>query len=90
MSGLLTKNPCVDDCSFDKRKVCKSCGRTKTEKKTWKSLSKQEKHAVWLRILETHADPGRKRGRDLLARYEKVRRKATGADRAAPPTAPGE
>lgn len=71
MSGLLTRNPCIDDCEF-KKKVCKGCGRTKAEKKGWKQLSKAEKHAVWLRILDTHANPKKKKGRQLLARYEKA------------------
>lgn len=80
MSGLLTKNPCIDDCTF-KKKVCKGCGRTKSEEKNWKHLSKQEKHAVWLRILETHGTSEKKQGRQLLERYEKALARA---QRAAP------
>ncbi len=76
MSGLLTKNPCVDVCDFDKNKLCKACGRTKAEEKGWKKLSPQEKHAVWLRILETHAKPDSKKGRKLLARHEHAKARA--------------
>lgn len=71
MSGYLTRSPCIDDCEF-KKKVCKGCGRTKAEKKGWKQLSKAEKHAVWQRILHSHANPEKKKGRRLLARYEKA------------------
>ena len=78
MSGLLTRNPCIDDCDFKKR-ICKGCGRTKAEKKSWKQLSAAEKHAVWLRILETHGRRDKK-GRALLQRYEKA---AKGAARVA-------
>lgn len=75
MSGLLTKNPCIDVCDF-KKGVCKGCGRTKAEEKHWKALSAAERHRVWLRILESHASPNKKKGRKLLARYEKVKRSA--------------
>ncbi|MCS3903704.1 putative Fe-S protein YdhL (DUF1289 family) [Methylohalomonas lacus] len=74
MYELLTKNPCIDICEFNKKNICKACGRTKAEKKGWKNLSKQEKHAVWLRILETHASGDKKKARKLRARYEKVSR----------------
>jgi predicted Fe-S protein YdhL (DUF1289 family) len=88
MTGLLTKNPCIDDCSF-KKGVCKGCGRTSREKKGWKHLDKQEKHAIWLRILATHAKADKKKGRQLLERYEKAQRqaarKAGASDEAAPP-----
>ena len=73
---LLTKNPCIDICEFNKKKVCKACGRTKQEKKEWKNLSKQEKHQIWLRILETHARGNKKKARKLRERYDKVRRSA--------------
>lgn len=64
--------------------------------KGWKNLSKQEKHAVWLRIRETHASGDRKKARKLRARYEKVSRvsgyrQATGQpDQAANDPAPGQ
>jgi len=74
---LLTKNPCIDICEFNKKKVCKACGRTKQEKKQWKEMSKQDKHQVWLRILETHARGDKKKARKLRERYEKVRRLAS-------------
>ena len=77
MYVLLTKNPCIDICKFNKKNVCKACGRTKKEKEDWKNLSKEEKHAVWLRILETHASGEKKKARKLRKRYEKVRRSAT-------------
>lgn len=74
---LLTKNPCIDICKFNKKKICKACGRTQQEKKQWKEMSKQDKHQVWLRILETHAQGNKKKARKLRKRYEKVRRSAT-------------
>lgn len=73
---LLTKNPCIDICEFNKKKICKACGRTKQEKKQWQEMSKQDKHQVWLRILETHARGDKKKARKLRERYEKVRRSA--------------
>ncbi len=73
---LLTKNPCIDICEFNKKKICKACGRTKQEKKEWKNLSREDKHQVWLRILETHARGDKKKARKLRERYEKVRRSA--------------
>lgn len=71
MSAYLTRNPCIDDCEF-KKKVCKGCGRTKAEEKGWKKMTAQEKHAVWLRILDSHARPDKKKGRKLRARHEKA------------------
>jgi predicted Fe-S protein YdhL (DUF1289 family) len=87
MTGLLTKNPCIDDCDF-KKGTCKGCGRSKDEKKQWKHLSAREKHAVWLRILDSHANPGKKKGRQLLERYEKAQKAA--AKKAAPVPASGD
>lgn len=79
MSGLLTKNPCVDVCEF-KKKVCKACGRTKAEDKNWKHLSHREKHAVWMRIMDSHGQGDKKKARLLRARYEKALKSARPAE----------
>lgn len=76
VSGHLTKSPCVDVCKFDKHKHCKACGRTKAEKKHWKDLAAAEKHAIWERILRTHASGRGKKARLLRERYERVSRSA--------------
>lgn len=76
MYELLTKNPCIDICEFNRKGICKACGRTKAEKKGWKSLDPHERHAVWLRILESHGQGDKKKARKLRARYEKVRSSA--------------
>ena len=73
---LLTKNPCIDICEFNKKMVCKACGRTKQEKRNWKNLGKKDKHAVWLRILQTHAQGDKKKARKLRERYERIHRSA--------------
>ena len=71
MSDYLTKNPCIDICKF-RAGVCRACGRTKAEKKSWKSLPKAQRHAIWERILESHGAGNGKRAGALRKRYEKV------------------
>ncbi|MGB1838030.1 DUF1289 domain-containing protein, partial [Marinobacter adhaerens] len=39
----VTKKPCIDVCEFNKKAICKACGRTRQEKKEWKQLSPEEK-----------------------------------------------
>jgi hypothetical protein len=54
MGKLKTKNPCTDVCKYDQEKVCKGCGRTRTEVKDWKSFSDERKDAINRRVRETH------------------------------------
>ncbi|UEM21421.1 DUF1289 domain-containing protein [Skermanella mucosa] len=54
MAKLKTRNPCTDVCKYDSDKVCKGCGRTRTEVKAWKSFSDEEKDAINRRVRETH------------------------------------
>lgn len=71
----VTKKPCIDICKFNKKDVCKACGRTKEEKKEWKKLSDHEKQAIWSRILESHGSGKGKNPKALRALYEKAREK---------------
>jgi uncharacterized protein len=54
MGKLKTKNPCIDICKYDSDKVCKGCGRTRTEVKDWKSFSDEKKDAINRRVRKTH------------------------------------
>ncbi|MEX0951916.1 MAG: DUF1289 domain-containing protein [Gammaproteobacteria bacterium] len=72
MPALWTRNPCIDICKFNKKNICKACGRTKAEKKNWKDLSAGEKHAVWERILVSHGSSDKKKSRKLRARHDKI------------------
>jgi predicted Fe-S protein YdhL (DUF1289 family) len=56
MAKLKTKNPCVDVCKYDDDKICKGCGRSRTEVKHWKSFSDEEKDTINRRVRVTHAD----------------------------------
>jgi predicted Fe-S protein YdhL (DUF1289 family) len=75
MSEFITKKPCIDMCDFNKHQVCKACGRTHAEKKSWKQLSAQEKQLVWSRILQTHGSGGSKAAKALKALYHKAEKK---------------
>lgn len=74
----VTKKPCIDICEFDKKAICKACGRTRQEKKEWKQLSAGEKQAIWERILASHGTGKGKHPRALRELYEKGRRKGAG------------
>lgn len=76
MSDLLTKNPCIDICKFDSHGLCLGCGRTKQEKKSWNKLDDQEKHAIWLRILDTHTPKKKKAAKKLKKKRKKAEAKA--------------
>ncbi|HKK55782.1 DUF1289 domain-containing protein [Marinobacter sp.] len=71
----ITKKPCIDICEFNKKSVCKACGRTRQEKKDWKQLAPAEKQAIWTRILESHGSGKGKHPRALRDLYEKARQK---------------
>lgn len=71
----VTKKPCIDVCEFDKKAVCRACGRTRQEKKNWKQLAPDEKQAIWTRILESHGSARGKHPRALRDLYEKARQK---------------
>lgn len=76
MYELLTKNPCIDVCEFNKKNICKACGRTKQEKKEWKRLDAETRHEIWLRILKTHGNSDKRKARKLHERYKKARQAA--------------
>jgi len=71
----VTKKPCIDICEFNKKEICKACGRTRQEKKQWKQLSPEEKQAIWTRILESHGSGKGKQPRALRELYEKAKQK---------------
>tara|TARA_B100002003_G_C14142271_1_gene549190 strand:- start:1673 stop:2002 length:330 start_codon:yes stop_codon:yes gene_type:complete len=71
----VTKKPCIDVCEFNKKAVCKACGRTREEKKEWKQLSPDQKQAIWTRILESHGSGKGKNPRALRDLYEKAKKK---------------
>ncbi|MCL7945436.1 DUF1289 domain-containing protein [Marinobacter sp. ATCH36] len=71
----VTKKPCIDICEFNKKEICKACGRTGQEKKEWKQLSADEKHAIWTRILDSHGSGKGKNPRALRELFEKAKRK---------------
>ncbi len=75
MSELITKKPCIDMCDFNKHQVCKACGRTHAEKKSWKRLSPEEKQAIWRRILGTHGSGESKAAKALRALYRNADKK---------------
>ena len=43
--------PCVAVCSTTFDDVCRGCGRTVAEVAEWVFMSKEQKDAVWIRIL---------------------------------------
>ena len=71
----VTKKPCIDVCEFNKKAICKACGRTRQEKKEWKQLSPEQKQAIWTRILESHGSGKGKNPRALRELYEKAKKK---------------
>ncbi|MDX1633751.1 MAG: DUF1289 domain-containing protein [Marinobacter sp.] len=71
----VTKKPCIDICEFNKKDICKACGRTYQEKKEWKRLSDDQKQAIWQRILVSHGSGKGKQPRALRALYEKAKHK---------------
>lgn len=75
MSEPITKKPCIDMCDFNRHKVCKACGRTHAEKKSWKQLSAQEKQDIWSRILGTHGSGDGKAAKALRALYRTAEKK---------------
>lgn len=75
MTKPVTKKPCIDECEFNKKDICKACGRTHQEKKEWKRLSAEEKQAIWQRILVSHGSGKGKHPRALRALYEKAKHK---------------
>lgn len=76
MSELITKKPCIDICEFNKQDVCKACGRTHAEKKSWKRLSAKDKQAIWSRVLASHGSGPTKQAKALRALYRKAQEKA--------------
>ena len=72
MTELVTKKPCIDICEFNKRSVCKACGRTREEKKQWKQLTAEEKQRIWNRVLVSHGSGRSKEARALQALYQKA------------------
>jgi predicted Fe-S protein YdhL (DUF1289 family) len=62
MSG--TKDPCISVCKFDDD-ICRGCGRSKREIKSWKKMDKDEKRAVLVesarRLIELKATGRRKK-----------------------------
>lgn len=76
MADFITKKPCIDICEFNKQHVCKACGRTQEEKKSWKRLSDQDKQAIWTRVLQSHGSGSGKEAKALRALYRKAREKA--------------
>jgi len=71
----VTKKPCIDVCEFNKKAICKACGRTRQEKKEWKQLSPEQKQAIWTRILESHGSGKGKNPKALRELYEKAQKK---------------
>lgn len=69
----VTKKPCIDICEFNKKDICKACGRTRQEKKEWKRLSDDEKQAICQRILVSHGSGKGKQPSALRELYEKAR-----------------
>lgn len=75
MPEFITKKPCIDICEFNKHDICKSCGRTHAEKKSWKRLSDSDKQAIWTRILASHGSGAGKKASALRGLYQKARNK---------------
>lgn len=75
MSEPITKKPCIDMCDFDKHQICKACGRTHEEKKSWKRLAPEQKQAIWHRILGSHGSGGSKEAKALRDLYRKAKKK---------------
>jgi predicted Fe-S protein YdhL (DUF1289 family) len=73
----ITKKPCIDLCEFNKKEICKACGRTRQEKKQWKKLTADEKQTIWTRILRSHGTGKGKKPTALRELYEKAGRKQT-------------
>jgi len=45
------QSPCVGVCWLDNEgAVCVGCGRTLEEIRGWRTMSDEEKHAVWMRL----------------------------------------
>lgn len=76
MTEPITKKPCIDMCEFNKHDICKACGRTQEEKKSWKRLSAQDKQAIWTRVLASHGSGTTKQAKALRALYRKAQNKA--------------
>lgn len=76
MANLISKKPCIDMCDFNKHDVCKACGRTHEEKKSWKRLSDHDKQAIWTRILASHGNGPGKPAKALRALYRKAQDRA--------------
>lgn len=75
MSEPITKKPCIDMCDFDKHQICKACGRTHEEKKSWKRLAPEQKQAIWHRILGSHGSGRSKEAKALRDLYRKAKKK---------------
>lgn len=76
MPEFITKKPCIDICEFNKHDICKACGRSHEEKKTWKRLSDEQKQAIWIRVLASHGSGPGKQATALRALYRKAQDKA--------------
>ncbi len=76
MPDFITKKPCIDICEFNKHDICKACGRTHEEKKSWKRLSDEDKQAIWTRVLASHGSGTTKQEKALRALYRKAQEKA--------------
>lgn len=76
MPDFITKKPCIDICEFNKQDICKACGRTHSEKKSWKRLSAQDKQVIWNRVLASHGSGPGKQAKALRALYTKAQDKA--------------
>jgi predicted Fe-S protein YdhL (DUF1289 family) len=76
MPDFITKKPCIDICEFNKHDICKACGRTHAEKKSWKRLSAQDKQAIWDRVLASHGSGPGKQAKALRALYHKAQAKS--------------
>ena len=72
MSEFITKKPCIDICNFNKHEICKACGRTREEKKSWKRLSPQQKQAIWDRVLASHGSGTGKKAKALKKLYRQA------------------
>lgn len=76
MSDLITKKPCIDICEFNKQSICKACGRTQEEKKSWNRLSAEDKQAIWSRVLASHGSGPTRPAKALRVLYRKAQEKA--------------
>ncbi|WP_022961669.1 DUF1289 domain-containing protein [Halopseudomonas pelagia] len=76
MSDYITKKPCIDICKFNRHDICKACGRTYEEKKSWKRLSDQDKQAIWTRVLNSHGSGSGKAAKALRTLYHNAQDRA--------------